>query len=90
MSLDDTYDRLVAFEAALARFDEALAASLAALVTCHAALEPVWQDRFAQEYRLLWSELETLLGFYLHGEAPRYRDFVAGKRVALQAYLEGG
>lgn len=90
MSLDDTFDQMRAFAAALERFDESLRASLQVLGARHAEAETLWQDAFAREYAAAWAPLNDGLQRWCAHEGPQYRDFVAHKLRALAAYLEDG
>ena len=90
MSLDDTFDRMRAFEAALERFDEALRGSLENLSARHADAEALWQDAFAREYAAVWLPLAEGLQHWCRHEGPQYREFVGGKLRALAHYLEEG
>ncbi|MCW5623978.1 MAG: hypothetical protein KIT73_04570 [Burkholderiales bacterium] len=88
MSLDDTFDRMRVFSAALERFDEALRGSMATLAERHAEVEGLWQDAFARDYAAAWAPLaEGLQRWALH-EGPEYREFVTMKLRALAVYLE--
>lgn len=88
MSLDETYDRMRVFQAALARFDEALRASLRALDASHTGAQGAWQDTFAREYAAAWEPLEQGLQRWCQHEGPQYRQFVDEKLRALVRYLE--
>lgn len=88
MSLDETFDRMRAFEAALERFDESLRGSLTTLSARHADAEGEWQDAFAREYAAAWAPLADGLQHWCHQEGPQYREFVHDKLRALARYLE--
>lgn len=90
MSLDDTQARMQAFAAALARFDESLQVSLSTLNECHAEAEGIWRDAFARDYEAAWAPLSDGLRRWVAHEGPAYRDFIAQKLLALEAYLRGG
>lgn len=90
MSLDETFDRMRVFAAALERFDESLRGSLHTLSSRHADAEALWQDAFAREYAAAWAPLQEGLQRWCAHEGPEYREFVATRLRALGNYLEGG
>jgi hypothetical protein len=89
VSLDETFDRMRVFAAALDRFDEAMQASVAELKRRHEAASPLWQDAFARDYQAAWAPLEEGLERWCRHEGPQYRDFVAARMRALARYLDG-
>ena len=90
MSLDDTFDRMRVFAAALERFDDALRGSLQTLAARHRDAEPAWQDAFGRQYADAWAPLADGLQRWCVHEGPAYRDFVDTRLRALASYLEGG
>ncbi|MBI1396982.1 MAG: hypothetical protein GC151_13475 [Betaproteobacteria bacterium] len=90
MSLDETFDQMRTFAAALERFDEALRASHRQLAERHAAVEGLWQDAFAREYAAAWEPLARDLERWVQHDGTEYRDFVTTRLRALAQYLEDG
>ena len=90
MSLDETFDRMRVFAAALERFDDSLRASLQTLSSRHTDAQALWQDAFARRYEDAWAPLHDGLQRWCVHEGPEYREFVATRLRALDEYLEGG
>jgi hypothetical protein len=90
MSLDDTFDRMRVFAAALDRFDEAMQTSVAELNRRHDAVASLWTDAFARDYAAAWAPLAAGLERWCHHEGPEYRDFVTTRLRGLARYLENG
>lgn len=90
MSLDETFDRMRVFAAALERFDEAMQVSVADLHARHEAAAPLWRDAFARDYARAWAPLEEGLRRWCQQEGPDYRAFVKERLRALARYLDSG
>lgn len=89
MSLDETFDRMRAFAAALEHFDDAVQQSRVTLDLRHSDAAGLWQDAFAREYAQAWAPLQAGLERWCLHEGPEYRHFVDQKLRALAHYLDG-
>ena len=90
MSLDETFDRMRVFAAALERFDEAMQGSVKDLHARDEAAAPLWRDAFARDYARAWAPLDEGLQRWCQKEGPDYRAFVTDRLRALARYLDSG
>ncbi len=89
-SMDEVYDRMTAFAKSLENFQELLQSSLNEMQARHDAVDPMWEhDQFRRQYEARWEPLQNLLADFLQRKAPGYRNFLADKLRAIDAYLNG-
>ena len=86
-SLDDTYDRLVAFEAALDRFEETIRVHWAAAERAFEPLDSWWHDAARDLLDEDHEGLQASLRELIEVEGPARLAFVREKRGLLESYL---
>jgi hypothetical protein len=88
-SMDDVFKRMQAFAEVLAKFQQALEASLVEMSICHGEVDSLWQDEARRFYDLHYGPLHEMLLKYSRIQGPEYLDFLEKKLQAIEAYLYG-
>lgn len=89
MSMDDALRALQIFSDDMEAFTASMTNAAAELDRQHNAVVPIWNDRFAQEYRTQWQGFDGNLERYLHQDAHWYRDFLEERMTLVGRYLNG-
>jgi uncharacterized protein YukE len=89
MSMDEQYDEMRKFHAALTTFNEHLRASMSDLEEQHKQVSPHWQDAMRRTYDAHWQPLEQAMRQYLNRDGPVYLKFLERKISHIERYLFG-
>ena len=89
-SMDDTFERMKAFEHALSQFADALNQSMNEMAARHADVDPVWEsDEVRRSYDAQYVPLRAMLERFCRVSGPEYLDFLQQKLRAIESYLYG-
>lgn len=90
MSMDEQYQGMVDFRAALISFNERLKASTRDLEEHHDIISPLWQDEMRRHYDRYWDPFRQQMLHYAKVEGPGYVEFLTLKMYSTERYLRGG
>ncbi len=89
MSMDNQYEQMKQFHAALATFNEHLRHSMRDLTQQHQQVSPLWQDEMRRMYDRHWNPLDQTMRRYLQKQGPAYLEFLGKKLRYLEGFLYG-
>jgi len=88
-NMDDVFERMREFHAAIQKFQTSLNASLADLRRTHEAVDPLWRDNARKDYDTRYQPLHDRLVRYAEIEGPIFEEFMRDKSRWLDMYLHG-
>ena len=89
MSMDNQYEQMKQFHAALSTFNEHLRHSMRNLTQQHQQVSPLWQDEMRRTYDRHWNPLDQTMRRYLQKQGPAYLEFLRKKLRYLEGFLYG-
>ena len=88
-SMDDVFERMIAFREALRTFSEHLDDSLSEISRHHDHIDAMWNDSTRRRYDEAWTPLEESIDEFVKHSCPNYLEFLDQKLAALHDYLNG-
>ena len=89
MSMDNQYEQMKQFYAALAAFNEHLSRSMHDLMKQHEHVSPLWQDEMRRTYDRYWNPLDQTMRRYLRKQGPVFLEFLKKKLRYMEGFLYG-